>query len=256
MRNYVKKGVPYSEDELQEAMELVQAGNMSLRQAAEQFKVPKSTLARKLKTGLSAAENMTENRGRKTVLSQEDEESLASHLRVLAKWGYGLSRESVCAVAKEFCEANNIILPWDSNKLNNDWFVAFSRRNALTLKNTERLEKSRRLNTCNSFLIYEFYDLYEAELDHLGLHDKPDQIFNLDECGVSNDPSRSRSVAGIEQKNVYRTNQGSGRDNTTVMGCFNAAGRCLPPLFIFKGAKMWSTWKGNEDLPGTFYAVN
>lgn len=256
MRNYEKKGVPYSEADLQTAMDCVQSGSLSLRQATEQYKVPKSTLSRKLKSGLSAEESMTEKRGRKTVLSQQDEELLASHLRVLSKWGYGLSRDSVCDVAKEFCEANSIVLPWGSNKLNNDWFIGFSKRNTLTLKNTERLEKSRRLNTSNPFLIYEFYDLYEAELDQLELRDKPDQIFNLDECGVSNDPSRSRAVAGIEQKNVYRTDQGSGRDNTTVMGCVSAAGRCLPPLFIFKGAKMWSTWKGNEDIPGTFYAVN
>lgn len=125
MRNYEKKGVPYSEADLQTAMDCVQSGSLSLRQATEQYKVPKSTLSRKLKSGLSAEESMTEKRGRKTVLSQQDEELLASHLRVLSKWGYGLSRDSVCDVAKEFCEANSIVLPWGSKKLNSDWVHRF-----------------------------------------------------------------------------------------------------------------------------------
>ncbi|XP_026292082.1 uncharacterized protein LOC113216549 [Frankliniella occidentalis] len=86
--------------------------------------------------------------------------------------------------------------------------------------------------------------------------DKPNQIYNLDEMGVCPDPTRARVIAGNKQTGVHRTDQGSGRDNTTVMGCVSAAGKCLPPLFIFKAVNLWSTWKGEEDIPGTFYAVS
>lgn len=30
----------------------------------------------------------------------------------------------------------------------------------------------------------------------------------------------------------------------------------MPPLFIFEGTNLWSTWKGTNDLPGTLYAVS
>lgn len=28
----------------------------------------------------------------------------------------------------------------------------------------------------------------------------------------------------------------------------------MSPLFIFEGTNLWTTWKGNADLPGTMYA--
>lgn len=40
------------------------------------------------------------------------------------------------------------------------------------------------------------------------------------------------------------------------MGCVSAAGTLLPPLIIFKGQNLWSSWKGTNDLPGTTYACS
>ncbi|KAJ8895826.1 hypothetical protein PR048_001164 [Dryococelus australis] len=50
--------------------------------------------------------------------------------------------------------------------------------------------------------------------------------------------------------------KGAGRENTTVLACCNAVGKVLPPLIVFQGANLWSTWKGANDMPGTFYACN
>lgn len=62
-------------------------------------------------------------------------------------------------------------------------------------------------------------------------------------------------MSGVGQK-AHRAQEGTGRENTTVLACCNAAGRVLPPLIIFQGANLWSTWKGDEDLSSTYYACS
>lgn len=40
------------------------------------------------------------------------------------------------------------------------------------------------------------------------------------------------------------------------MACISANGELLPPLIIFQGQNLWSTWKGTKDLENTCYAVS
>ena len=89
----------------------------------------------------------------------------------------------------------------------------------------------------------------------LGISEKPEHFYNIDESPTKHDPAKAKAVAGKEQSKIHRTIQGSGRENTTVMACICADGTLMPPLIIFKGQKLWSTCKGESDLPGTFYAV-
>jgi hypothetical protein len=253
MRNYVRKGKPYTQESLQEAIDNVRSKRVSLRAAAKSLGMAPSTLKIKMDQDPRLA---VDNRGKTTVLTKGQEQSLADHLRTLTKWGYGLSCDTVLEVVREFCIENDIKTPFKDGKPGRGWFKSFCERQSLKLKNTEPLEKSRRQNTSDPFLIYELYDVLEKEGTDLGIMDKPDHWFNMDEAGINHDPTRSKVVAGSEQSGIHRTNQGSCKENTTVMGCLNAAGLCLPPLFIFKAAKLWSTWKGNNDLKGTTYAVS
>nr|CAD7588583.1 unnamed protein product [Timema genevievae] len=62
-------------------------------------------------------------------------------------------------------------------------------------------------------------------------------------------------ISAVGQK-AYKQTEGSGRDNTTVMACVSAAGKALPPLIIYKGANLWTTWKIDYDIPGSFYAAS
>ncbi|CAG5000368.1 unnamed protein product [Parnassius apollo] len=91
-------------------------------------------------------------------------------------------------------------------------------------------------------------------MDELGLHDKPSQIWNLDETSLSKDPSKTK-VVGLRGFASTRTISSPGKDNTTVLlGC-SAAGDKTPPLIIFKGKNVWDEWTSEEDYPGTVYAA-
>ena len=64
------------------------------------------------------------------------------------------------------------------------------------------------------------------------LHNKPAQIFNLDETGMPHDPSPPRVVAGRGTKNPSAPASGD-KSQITVLACCSAAGYSLPPFVIF-----------------------
>lgn len=254
MRNYQKKTKSYTTSDLMKVIQYVQQDTMSLRAGAKALGISPATLRTKIASGGCVAN--VDNRGKKTVISPGDEQVLADHLRTLTKWGYGLTRTDVRLIVQEYCKENKIMNFFKDGLPGKEWFQAFCRRQKLKLKATESLEKARRSHTSDPFLIYELYDILTQLATELDIADKPDRWWNLDECGINHDPTRCKAVAGTEQKGIHRTNQGSGRENTTAMACVSANGRNLAPLFIFKAQKLWSSWKGSSDLDGTFYSVS
>ena len=54
----------------------------------------------------------------------------------------------------------------------------------------------------------------------------------------------------------FTTTGGAGRENTTILGVCNGAGRVLDSLIIFQGKNLQSTRRGNKALPKTFYSAS
>lgn len=248
-RNYVPKTKTYSDLKLQEALERIHKGEISYREAQSEYKIDKSLLWRRVHNY-----NMSKQ-GRKTVLSKEEEDDLAEKIKTMAKWGWALTRQEIRSVVHTYVVQNNINNNFKNNCPGKDWMQLFFQRNGLVAKKLEQLEKSRRQATSDPFIIYHFYEILEKTLTSLNLHDKPQQIFNLDETSFSTDPTRIKGVTGKGQK-AHRIIQGSGKENISVLGCVSADGRLLPPLIIFKGQNLWSSWKGTKDIPGTTYACS
>lgn len=176
----------------------------------------------------------------------------------MSKWGFGLVKEEIKDTIQEYVIENNIKTPFKDNRPGDDWFIAFRDRHNLSVKKPEALEVTRRTITSDPFIIHEFYDLLSSEIKRLGLDNRPDCIYNLDESGFNMDPSKS-TVVTEKGKPAQRVIQGSGRENTTVLACVNAEGKALPPLVIFEANKFWSTWVGDESkgmIRGTFFGVS
>lgn len=246
--NYKKKPNKYREEDVLKAIADCRSGKMSIRGAAKHYNIDKSLLSRRVQgRGI-------QKRGRKQALPANVEQNLATYLKTMSQWGFGLSKDDAKNVVQEYVQAAGVNTPFISGKPGNVWFRNFQKRNSLSLKKPEPLESCRRQATSDPYTIYEFYDLVKMIVDQNNLADKPSYIYNLDESGFSSDPSKIKVVAGRGEK-VHRNIQGSGKENTTVLACVNASGKVLPPLIIFQGSHLWSTWKGTKDIPGTFYAV-
>lgn len=124
----------------------------------------------------------------KLALSEVAEATLAEHLRMMAKNGFALSKEEVLDVVKDYVEQKSLTVPFKNNRPGHDWYKGFCTQQKLSLKKMQSLDKARRLNTSDPFLIYEFYDLVEKSIVNLGLQDKPSHIYNLDEIIFCADP--------------------------------------------------------------------
>ena len=76
----------------------------------------------------------------------------------------------------------------------------------------------------------------------MGILDRPDLIWNSDESGLPHDPKKCKVVSLKGQKTMQIVT-GSDRDNTTVLAAVSASGAVLPPLIIFQGKQVQTTWR-------------
>ena len=89
-----------------------------------------------------------------------------------------------------------------------------------------------------------FFTMFGNLVDDLGIKDKPDRFYNLDETGLSLDPKKSKAFYHRGSKNVQYVVPSEGKTMFTVLFCCNAAGNYLPPYVIYKGqaSNMFDTW--------------
>ena len=112
---------------------------------------------------------------------------------------------------------------------------------------------SRKSNTANPFVIYDFYDKLAAIFDtnpDLNRHN----IWNWDEPRFPTDPGKSKIMATFN-KPGFKLSYGSYREHVTTSAVCNATRKVLDPLIIFKGKHFQPSQYGDIALPNTFYGV-
>ena len=131
VRNYKRKTerANWSEDQMKLAISAVQKKEMSLRQAAAAYSVPKDSLNRRVKgklKSLSEEEIHKNVLGRyRAILSHEQEKELEDYIIKMDAAFYGLSINDIRTVVFEYCQKNNIKNNFNSdNKMAGRDFVA------------------------------------------------------------------------------------------------------------------------------------
>ncbi|KAL5018324.1 hypothetical protein ScPMuIL_004046, partial [Solemya velum] len=85
--------------------------------------------------------------------------------------------------------------------------------------------------------VNDYYRELGTILTENGLHDKPQNIYNIDETGFSTEHSPSKILA--ENKTNAQALTSPRSSNVTIIGGGNAVGTAIPPFFIFPG-KRWN----------------
>ncbi|KAB0790628.1 hypothetical protein PPYR_14930, partial [Photinus pyralis] len=253
VRTYVRKSQrakTYTHDQLLEAMNEVKLGRRTVAQASRIYAIPINTLIDHIK---GRRGKLSSTFGRPTALTLQDESKLADYLRKLEKHGFGLSRREVMDLVGEYVNSNKIKTPFKDGIPHKDWLTAFMRRQNLSVKNPENIEIARR-KSIDPFLINQYFILLKETVDKLGIADKPQLIWNLDETSFCSDPSKTK-VVGKKGAKSTRTTAGPGRENTTVLFACSASGVKAPPLIIFKGKQLWTHMISDSAYPGTTYAA-
>jgi len=102
------------------------------------------------------------------------------------------------------------------------------------------LDAKRAECSTESTVRYYFTNLKTA-LNELGIKNCPQRIWNCDETGVTAQGRCSERVLCPKGKsaNIRRS---SDRGNVSIMGCCNAAGEFMPPMYIFSGVRRKMQW--------------
>lgn len=238
---YIKKKIPrYTREDITNAVREVKNDGLSMYAAAQKYGIPTTTLFDKIKETYS-----TNVVGRRLAIPLEIENRLADAIKVMEKWGFGLSREEVLNLVALFVTSNNLDTPFTNNKPGKDWFTNFRKRHRLSIKKPQPVEYVRKKMT-DPFVISEYFELLAETLTVLNLSERPHLIWNMDETSLSLDPTKTKVVGAIN-KPCSRTTCGTGKENITVLATVSASGKKLSPMIVFKGKNVWDQWMAETE---------
>ncbi|XP_028430494.1 uncharacterized protein LOC114553485 [Perca flavescens] len=196
MRKRERKTKKWTQEAMDQAKQEVEAGRLSLRQAAMRFGVPKSSLSDRVSGRVASDFSIC----RRSLLTHADEDSLVEYCLYSALHGFPLTKPQVLAHA------------WPSTT------------------SATRMRRGPRLRGP----IEDYFRLLTTTLEEHVLREKPRQIYNCDETGFQLETNRRQVIVPRGTKHAYRQAQGT-REHITVLACLNAAGEDIPPFIIYKG---------------------
>ena len=196
----------------------------SVRKAAADFSVPKSTLGDRI-SGRTEHGNKS---GADQILTTEDEKKLAAYLIDVIKQGYGKSKEIILYMATQIAVKRGKEV---KGCLSEMWWRNVLKRNPkkIPLRATQNFGLVRALVTRKT--IEAFYNRQLETLTentHGSLLQKQHLIFNGDESGFEFDAINKVVATARGAKHVPRVSKGQHK-KVTVLACASAAGNSLPP---------------------------
>ncbi|XP_045450146.1 uncharacterized protein LOC123658900 [Melitaea cinxia] len=251
VRHYKRKTTTkYDLETLKKAVDEVRTGKINSYQAARKYNIPRTTICDRVsgKRGV-----VKDTRGPPTVINTENELKLANGLRVMEKYGFGLTSKETLELVSIHVSENKYLTPFKNNQPGYDWFASFKKRHNLSLKKPQAVEMSRKV-ACDPFIVNEYFDILEEVLNELGLKGRPEKVWNLDESSFGNDPDKTK-VVGARGFASTRTIASSGKDNVTILFTASAVGDKLPPLIINRGKNTWDQWMSELGYENTSYAA-
>lgn len=230
---------------MEKALKEVTDGSLTVRRAALEFNVPKSTLHDRL-TGkvLPGAVG-----GAPRYLDDDEEEELVRWLIGCAEVGYAKSIRDVRAIVGAIVAKK---LNVEHATVSHGWWDRFRQRHPnLTLRAGESLSYIRAAST-NRVIIDKYFDLLEDILSKNCLTSS--RIFNLDESGIPLQHRPGKRIAARGQKHVNVVTSGN-KTNITVLACVSASGYVMPPMVIFNRKNLTPELTRGE-VEGTIYGLS
>ncbi|XP_076803114.1 uncharacterized protein LOC143447068 [Clavelina lepadiformis] len=239
VRNYVRKTQrgKWSEENMKKAIDDVKNKKLSIRQAAEQHEVPKSTLERHWKGRVVHPGKV--NLGKyEQALNSDLEEELVEHVKKMQEMFFGITGETLRALAFQLANANGIPVPFNINnrKAGKDWLLCFLKRHPdLSLQQPEPTSLSRATGF-NRTQVGRFFDLLKATYEKEAI--TAENVYNVDETGITcvQKPEKIIVKKGIKQ--VGRITSAKWGKSVTAVCAMSAIGNYVPPIFIFPQKRM------------------
>jgi len=229
----------WSEADMQQAIEEFLKGGVGLRFVARAWRVPKSTLERRVKGKVAGHKHML---GKKTAFTEAEESELEEFLLDMARRGFPLTESDIRNLAFQYAKKNNMkVFPDDKQRAGYYWMKGYlSRHPRVSIKSPEGLSAARAVGM-NKTVIFKWFDSYEELMNKLDIKESPTHIWNLDESGFQ-DHFVPKKAVGEKGQPLYQVTGGEKGETVTVLPVFNALGDFGPIMVIFKGLRMKSDW--------------
>nr|CAI5833928.1 unnamed protein product [Callosobruchus analis] len=121
---------------------------------------------------------------------------------------------------------------WIENKMaGEEWFRSFMKRNPELSVRVAQATSLSRATSFNRHNVNVFYDNLQIVMDHD--HFEPQDIYNVDETGVTTVQKPGRAVARRGTRQVGALTFGERGTLVTLAFAANALGNPIPPMFVF-----------------------
>ena len=146
--------------------------------------------------------------------------------------------------------------PFKNGAPGEDWWVRFMKRHPeLSKRKPQALQMVRARAATPEVVNHWFHQCLKPALDSLGLMDKPNCIYNVDESGFPLSGRPAHVICKRGMKSPQTVIGGSGRENITVQVCVSAAGQLLPPYIVYTGKYLMVDYTNRGPLAAR-YAVS
>jgi hypothetical protein len=229
----------WSEENMRMAIEQCDTSNITIRAAARAWQVPRSTLQLRVKGKVMGNKHSS---GRKPLLSAAAEEDLVSIIKLMAQRGFPLGMKEVRSIAYQYAVENGIPGFSESKHLAGyDWFNGFANRHPdIGMRKPEPLSLAR-ASGMNRPVIQKWFDALSADMSSAGILDNPSHLWNVDETGLQ-DYFIPTKVVGETSKPCYQSTATERGQTTTAIAAFNAVGRYVQTMVIFRGKRFKQEW--------------
>ena len=78
----------------------------------------------------------------------------------------------------------------------------FLKGRGFSLKEATNLSAAQYNGANNPFVVYHFYEVIDKTMEKLGVEDRPGQLWNCDESGLSHEPKKCKVVSLKNQKTL------------------------------------------------------
>nr|CAH7729490.1 unnamed protein product [Callosobruchus chinensis] len=168
------------------------------------------------------------------VFSEDQERILASYLIRCAEIYFGLSTKEVRKLAVEVTMKYNLKAPssWIENGMaGEEWFRSFMKRNPELSVRVAQATSLSRATSFNRYNVNAFLDNLQIVMDRD--HFEPQDIYNVDETGVTTVQKPDRVVARRGTKQVGALTSGERGTLVTLAFAANALGNSIPQCSCF-----------------------
>ena len=207
---------------------------LSIRDAARQFNVPRTTLQRRV-TGCPFR---AETRANSHKLTEIEEESLQKWILSMDSRGAAPRPSTVREMADLLLAARGSTPPPLVGK---DWVTKFVKRHPILSSRFSKGYNYERAKCEDPKIIKEWFNLVQKTILQYGID--PDDIYNFDETGFAIGLiTTAKVVTRAEYYGRRVLLQPGNRAWVTTIECINASGWALPPCVIFKGKVYIESW--------------